>query len=174
MFIHIILHILSKDLCCWLVLLKGWLLLRFCRHSLRCNDISFPMGLHILLNRVQRRLMMSCRLIRHLNFRLSYYKFSEVYTVRYTNLLFYMHLPLTSMYILFFRLPHTLALPALYTSLLFRMPQPLTVIYISFFRLPHTSLLPARYTNRPLNTPLLPTAMYILFFRLPRAKFPSV
>ena len=49
MFIHIILHILSKDICCCLVLLKGWLLLHFCRHSLRCNDISFPMGLHILL-----------------------------------------------------------------------------------------------------------------------------
>ena len=69
MFIHIILHILSKDLCRWLVLLKGWLFLRFCRHSLCYNDISFPMGLHILLNRVQRRLMMSCRLSR----RLSYY-----------------------------------------------------------------------------------------------------
>ena len=105
MFIHIILHILSKDICCWLVLLKGWLLLHFCRHSLRCNDISFQMGLHILLNRVQRRLMISCHLSRRLNFRLSYYQFSAEYTVRYTNLLFYMHLPLTSTYILFFRLP---------------------------------------------------------------------
>lgn len=112
MFIHIILHILSKDICCCLVLLKGWLLLHFCWHSLRCNDISFPMGLHILLNRVQRRLMMSYRL----NFRLSYYQFSAVYTVRYTNLLFYMRLPLTSMYILFFRLPRTLVLPARYTN----------------------------------------------------------
>ena len=49
---------------------------------------------------------------------------------------FYMHLPLTSTYILFFRLPHTSLLPARYTNRPLDTPLLPTAMYILFFRLP--------------------------------------